>query len=33
VDRQGDGAFQVSKNPDACDISVIVGIVDSTFLE
>ena len=30
VNREGNGARQVLKNPDACVISVIVGIVDST---
>ncbi len=29
VNREGNGARQVLKNPDACIISVIVGIVDS----
>jgi microcompartment protein CcmK/EutM len=33
VNREGNGARQVLKNPDACVISVIVGIVDSTYLE
>ena len=33
VSREGNGARQVLKNPDACVISVIVGIVDSTFIE
>jgi ethanolamine utilization protein EutN len=33
VNREGSGARQVLRNPDACVISVIVGIVDSTFLE
>jgi ethanolamine utilization protein EutN len=33
VNREGNGARQVLKNPDACVISVIVGIVDSVFLE
>ena len=33
VNREGGGARQVLKNPDACVISVIVGIVDSVFLE
>jgi ethanolamine utilization protein EutN len=33
VNREGNGARQVLKNPDACIISVIVGIVDSTFVE
>jgi microcompartment protein CcmK/EutM len=32
VNREGGGARQVLNNPDACIISVIVGIVDSTFL-
>ncbi len=31
--REGSGARQVLKNPDAAVISVIVGIVDSTYLE
>jgi ethanolamine utilization protein EutN len=31
VNREGSGARQVLKNPDACVISVIVGIVDSVF--
>lgn len=29
INREGSGARQVLKNPDACIISVIVGIVDS----
>lgn len=29
VNREGNGARQVLRNPDACIISVIVGIVDS----
>ncbi len=33
VNREGNGARQVLRNPDACVISVIVGIVDSIFLE
>jgi ethanolamine utilization protein EutN len=33
VNREGNGARQVLNNPDACVISVIVGIVDSTYLE
>ena len=33
VNREGNGARQALKNPDACVISVIVGIVDSTYLE
>lgn len=33
VNREGNGARQVLRNPDACIISVIVGIIDSTYLE
>ena len=33
VNREGNGARQALKNPDACIISVIVGIVDSAFIE
>lgn len=33
VNREGGGARQVLQNPDACVISVIVGIVDSVYLE
>jgi microcompartment protein CcmK/EutM len=33
INREGNGARQVLKNPDACIISVIVGIVDSLFTE
>jgi ethanolamine utilization protein EutN len=33
VNREGNGARQVLRNPDGCVISVIVGIVDSTYLE
>jgi len=32
VNREGSGARQVLKNPDACVISVIVGIVDSLYI-
>lgn len=32
VNREGNGARQVLNNPDACVISVIVGIVDSLYL-
>lgn len=32
VNREGSGARQVLGNPDACVISVIVGIVDSTYV-
>jgi len=33
VNREGNGARQVLNNPDAPVISVIVGIVDSVYLE
>jgi ethanolamine utilization protein EutN len=33
VNREGGGARQVLKNPDACVISVIVGIIDSVYTE
>lgn len=33
VNREGSGARQVLRNPDACVISVIVGIVDSIYIE
>ncbi len=33
VNREGNGARQVLNNPDACVISVIVGIIDSTYIE
>jgi ethanolamine utilization protein EutN len=33
INREGSGARQVLNNPDACVISVIVGIVDSVFIE
>lgn len=33
INREGNGARQVLKNPDACIISVIVGIVDSVQIE
>ncbi len=32
VNREGNGARQVLNNPDACIISVIVGIVDSVSI-
>ena len=32
INREGNGARQVLNNPDACVISVIIGIVDSTYL-
>ncbi len=33
VNREGNGARQVLKNPDAAVISVIVGIVDSVYIK
>jgi len=33
INREGGGARQVLNNPDACIISVIVGIVDSVFIK
>jgi microcompartment protein CcmK/EutM len=33
VNREGNGARQVLKNPDACIISVIVGIVESVYIQ
>jgi ethanolamine utilization protein EutN len=33
INREGNGARQVLKNPDACVISLIVGIVDSVYIE
>ncbi len=33
VNREGNGARQALNNPDACIISVIVGIVDSVYIE
>jgi microcompartment protein CcmK/EutM len=33
VNREGNGARQVLRNPDGCVISVIVGIIDSVFLD
>jgi len=32
VNREGNGARQVLRNPDACVISVIVGIIDSVHI-
>ena len=32
INREGNGARQVLGNPDACVISVIVGIVDSVHI-
>jgi ethanolamine utilization protein EutN len=31
VTREGNGARQVLQNPDACIISIIVGIIDSIY--
>ncbi len=31
VNREGNGARQVLQNPDACIISIIVGIIDSIY--
>ncbi len=33
INREGSGARQVLRNPDACVISLIVGIVDSVYIE
>jgi microcompartment protein CcmK/EutM len=33
VNREGNGARQVLNNPEACVISVIVGIVDSVNIQ
>lgn len=33
INREGNGARQVLDNPDACVISVIVGIVDSVYID
>jgi microcompartment protein CcmK/EutM len=33
INREGNGARQVLNNPDACVISLIVGIVDSVSIE
>ena len=33
VNREGNAARQVLNNPDGCVISVIVGIVDSLYIE
>ena len=33
VNREGNGARQALKNPEACVISVIVGIIDSVHLD
>ena len=33
VNREGNGARQALRNPDACVISVIVGIVDSVHIQ
>ena len=31
--REGSGARQILGNPDACIISVVIGILDSVFVE
>ena len=33
VIREGNGARQVLENPDACVVSVIVGIVDAVYTQ
>jgi microcompartment protein CcmK/EutM len=33
VNREGNGARQALNQPDSCVISVIVGIVDSLYIE
>lgn len=33
VNREGNGARQVLDNPDGCIISIIVGIVDSVYID
>ena len=33
VNREGNGARQVLQNPDACIISIIVGIIDSIYTD
>ena len=33
VNREGNGARQVLQNPDACVISLIVGIIDSIYTD
>lgn len=33
INREGNGNRQVLGNPDGCVISVIVGIVDSVYIE
>jgi ethanolamine utilization protein EutN len=33
VNREGSGARQVLQNPDACVISVIVGLIDSVTID
>ena len=32
INREGNGARQALNNPDACIISVIVGIIDSVYI-
>jgi len=33
INREGNGARQALNNPNACVISIIVGIVDSVYIE
>ena len=33
INREGGGARLVLNNPDACVVSIIVGIVDSVFMD
>jgi ethanolamine utilization protein EutN len=33
INREGNGARQILQNPDGCVISLIVGIIDSVFIE
>lgn len=33
VNREGNGARAVLNNPDGCVISIVVGIVDSLYIE
>lgn len=33
INREGTGARQILQNPDGCVISLIVGIIDSVYVE
>jgi ethanolamine utilization protein EutN len=33
INREGNGARQILQNPDGCVISLIVGIIDSVYVE